>query len=273
VKKNRYKKDTEKAVSSLSISKPVIMIIILCLTSLALIYVYDFTMQSTYFNIKKIQINGNNRINNNEIIDLAQINKNDNILSLNLSLLKKRIVHHPWIQSAAIQRALPSRLTIDVNEETPLAIVKFENIADILINSQGKPFKEFDSVTDNLSDIPIITGLELHETKQNFIFKGSLFSSVLEVLAMNDFGKIRQIRADKNMGIVIQTSIANNKMQIKLGFNQFLIKALKAKQITNYFNNHIVNKEICTFDLYDPENVLVKSKDKDALHNLTKGGA
>ena len=60
---------------------------------------------------------------------------------------------------------------------------------------------------------------------------------------------------------------------MKLGFYDFHSKAYKAEQITNYFKNHIVNKEICTFDLYDPENVLVKSKDKDALHNLTKGGA
>ena len=248
------------------------MIIILCLTSLALIYAYDFTMQSAFFKIKTININGNNRVTTQEIINLAQIEKHDNILSVNLTLLKKRIVHHPWIQDVFIKRSIPSGLSIIINEEVPFAIVKIENVADILINNEGKPFKEYEPVIDRLDNLPVITGLELTESEDNFIFKGRLFNSVIKVLEMNSFGKIHHVNADKNMGISIKTKHFNSDLSIKLGFYDFYSKAYKAEQIANYFKKHINNKEICSFDLYDPENVIVKSKDKDALHNLTKGG-
>ena len=273
IKKNRYKNKSENTVNKNFSLKPVIMVIILCLGSLALIYVYDFTMQSCFFKIKAIHINGNNRVKAQEIINLAQIEKNDNILSLNLTLLKKRIAHHPWIQNVAIKRSIPSGLSIIIDEETPFAIVKIENIAEILINNEGKPFKEYEPGIDKLDNLPVITGLELTESEDNFIFQGQLYNSVIKVLQMNSFGKIHHVYADKNMGISIKTKHFNSDLSIKLGFYDFYNKAYKAEQIANYFKNHLINKEICTFDLYDPENVLVKSKDKDALHNLTKGGA
>ncbi len=273
MKKNRYKDKSKKTVSTNFVSKPLIILLILCITSIALIYTYDFIIQSTYFTIKKIHINGNNRVKSQSIINLAKIEKNNNILSLNLALLQKRILSHPWIQNVSLKRSFPSLLSIRLTEEIPLAIVKIENIAEILINSEGKPFKEYEPDLDKLSNLPIITGLELIESEGTFIFKGPLFNSVLKVLGMNSFGKIHQVNADKNMGISIETEHFNKQISMRLGFYDFQSKAYKAEQITNYFKHHLINKEICTFDLYDPENVLVKSKDKDALHNLTKGGA
>ena len=273
MKKNRYKNKSEKTVSINFISKPLIIFLVLCLTSIALIYTYDFIMQSTYFNIKKIHINGNNRVKSQSIINLAKIENRNNILSLNLTLLQKRIRSHPWIQNVSLKRSLPSALSIKITEEIPLAIVKIENIAEILINSNGKPFKEYEPDIDKTGNLPVITGLELIKSEDDFIFRGQLFDSVIKVLEMNGFGKIHHINADKNMGISIKTEHFNKQVSMLLGFYDFHGKAYKAEQITNYFKRHIINKEIRTFDLYDLENVLVKSKDKDALQNLTKGGA
>ena len=148
-----------------------------------------------------------------------------------------------------------------------------KNIAEILINIEGKPFKKYEPGIDKLGNLPVITGLELTGSEGNFIFQGQLFNSVIKVLQMNSFGKIHHVNADENMGISIKTEYFSKELSIKLGFYNFYSKACKAEQIANYFKNNIINKEISTFDLYDPENVLVKSKDKDALHNITKGGA
>lgn len=271
--KNKYKNKSKKPVSITFISKPLIVIVMLCLTSLALLFAYDFTMQSTYFNIKKIHIDGNYRVKTQEIIKLAKIRKNDNILSLNLALLEKRIINHPWIQKVSIKRSIPSQLLIRINEETPLAIVRIDNIAELLINNEGKPFKEYESGLDKLDNLPVITGIELTKSEDNFLFKGLLCNSVIKVLEMKSFGRIHQINADKNMGISINTKYFGHNISMKLGFYDFHSKACEAEKIATYFKNHITNKEICAFDLYDPENVLVKSKDKDALQNLTKGGA
>jgi hypothetical protein len=271
--KNRYKDKSEKTVRVNFIPKPLIIFLVLCLFSIALIYSYDFVMQSTYFNVKKVNINGNIRVKSQTIINLAKIEKNHNLLSLNFTLLEKRILSHPWIQKVSLNKSLPSGLSIRVTEETPLAIVKMKNIAEILINSKGKPFKEYKPDLDKLDGLPVITGLELKKSEESLCFKGPLFNSVLKVLNINRFGKIHHINADKNMGISIETEHLNKQITMRLGFYDFHSKAYRVEQITNYFKNHLTNKEICAFDLYDPENVFVKSKDKDALQNLTKGGA
>jgi cell division protein FtsQ len=273
MKKNRYKNKTEKVVKPNIFLKPVLIILLLCLANFILIYVYDFTMQSRYFTIKKIKIIGNNRVVSKEIMGLAKIKKTDNLLSINLNLLEKRIANHPWVKDALVKRNLPSTLLININEEIPLALVKIDNIAEIIINHNGTPFKEYNPEIDKVDNLPVITGLVLTKYDNDYLFKGQLLNSVLKVLTINEFGKIYSIKADKNMGISILTFDQENQVLMKLGFNNFKNKALKAKQIKNYFKNHMANKEICTFDLYDPENVFVKSKDKDALHNLTKGGA
>ncbi len=273
MKQNRYKNKSEHKISMGFISKPLIMIVILSLISIALIYTYDFIMQSTYFNIKKIGIIGNYRVKDRTIIDIAGIKPGRNILELNLSLVQKQILNNPWIQKVSVKRTFPSTLSITVLEETPFARVKIDDIADILINPSGTPFKEYEPELDKLDNLPIITGLDLVKYKDKFIFQGPLFDPALRVLNMERFGRIFHVNADKNMGIAIKTNYFGTPVLMHLGFYDFKSKAYKAERIARYFKKHLNNREILMFDLYDPENVLVKSKDKDALHNLIKGGA
>ncbi|MBU1342347.1 MAG: FtsQ-type POTRA domain-containing protein [Proteobacteria bacterium] len=248
--------------------------------SLASIFAYDFVTQSNFFNIKEIEISGTKRVLKDDLIRLAKLTDSDNIFSINLFSIEKHITSHPWIQSATIKRTLPSKLIISVIEQEPLAIVKIENLADILINTQGRPFKEYDPQKDHIENLPVISGLDLTTINQEYLFNGPLFNSIMNFFKTDISSTIRVIKGDNHTGITIEANDIYNRLksqdqpmvQIKLGFDNFDAKLNKAKKISEYIDKNFPTRTICAMDLFNIKKVFIKTRLTDALHNnLEKG--
>ena len=260
--------------------KCIMTIAFVSILSLSLIFAYDFITQSEIFNIKKIEISGTKRVLNNEIIELAKLSDKKNILGINLYSIENRIASHPWIQSATVKRTVSCMLYISVVEHKPLAIIKIENLADILINTQGQPFKEYDSKQDHIENLPVISGVDLTLKNNQYLFDGPLFNSILDFIKLDISNNTGQITGDKHTGISIESkdiyapfsSDDITTVNIKLGFTDFEAKLLKAKKIREYIDKNFQEKIICAMDLINIEKVFIKTKFNDALHhNLKKG--
>ena len=248
--------------------KCIMIIAFISVLSLASIFVYDFSCQSRLFNIKKIKITGTNQTVKEEILELADISCNKNIFQINLFTAKKLIASHPWIKSVSIKRNLDCELLISVIEERPIAIVQIENLADILINAKGKPFKEYNPGKDSINNLPVITGVDLQKSNHKYAFNSPLFNSVMEFFKTDNSNNVKLIEADKNSGISIKAndiynkSSLNNKetIQIKLGFSKFKAKLNKAVKISEYIDKNFPEKTISTMDLFNIEKVFIKTK-------------
>ncbi|MCP4023373.1 MAG: FtsQ-type POTRA domain-containing protein [Desulfobacteraceae bacterium] len=267
--------------SSIDIFLRFIMIVaFVSVLSLSSIFAYDYVTQSDYFNVNHIEVIGANRVSRQDIISLARISKQDNIFSVNKFIIEKQVASHPWIQSAAVKRKLNSTLVITIREEVPLAIVKIENLADIIINTSGKPFKEYNPKEDNIENLPVITGLELTNQENQYLFHGELFNSIMKILSINSFGSIKQIIGCERTGITIETNdIYNPKeendestIKIKLGFGDFEEKLRKAQKISVYMAKNYPDKSIGSMDLYNIEKIFIKTKDNITLHNNIEKG-
>ncbi len=294
IKPNRYKtepKENKGTVSSSIISIDfcltcIITIAFISVLSLTSIFLYDFTTQSKFFNIKKIEVSGTKLVLEKEILTLANLNCDKNIFDVNLFTAQKLIASHPWIESADIKRNISCGLTISVIEQIPLAIVKIKNLTDILINIQGRPFKEYNPQKDNIQNLPVITGVDLtrkviHSLKATrktpdyqYMFEGHLFDSIMEFLKTDDLDNVKIIKADMHTGISIETNdiynkaILNNQkiIQIKLGFNNFKAKLNKAIKISEYIGQNFPERTITDMDLFNIEKVFINTK-----LNLIKG--
>jgi len=288
IKANRYKPEAKEGETLKSDSGSIIDFCIkfimtaafISILSLASIFVYDFITQSDFFNIKKVEISGTKRIFKDDILKLANLTCDENIFGLNLFAIEKLIASHPWVQSAHARRNLSSVLSISIIEQKPLAIVKIENLAGILINTQGQPFKEYDPLKDHLKNLPVITGLNLTNTNNQYMFNGTLFNSIMNFLQTGESDNIRQINGDDRTGITIETndiynglsSYEKGTVQIRLGFNNFKAKLKKAKKISEYIDKNFPARTICAMDLFNIEKVFIKTKIADALHNNLKKG-
>jgi len=289
IKPNRYKPEPkepsriyEDLGTGIDICLKFIMVVaIFSILSLAAIFVHDFIIQAEFFNITEIEITGITHVTREEIVTLCDLNQDRNIFELNTSLAQKQIESHPWIQSASIGRKLHSKLKISIMEQKPLAIVRIDNKADILINEQGRPFKEYDPASDRLENLPIITGLGLVQIRDEYLFAGILFDSVMDFLKTGEDMHVRHINGNENTGITIQTKNLTDQLStldqgtipIKLGFNNFKAKLEKAKKISAYFDKNLPERTINAMDLFNIEKVFIKTKLNDALHNNIKKGA
>ncbi|MFO7989427.1 MAG: cell division protein FtsQ/DivIB [Thermodesulfobacteriota bacterium] len=283
---NRYREPDEKtpspetAAETSFFSSLLKHVLIICVFSLSVLFVHDVVVQSPFFTIREITIQGEHRVKKQEIFDLADLSRPVNIFRVNLKTIEKQIASHPWIASATVHRSLFSTLTIAVEEQHPLAIIRIENFPDMIINRQGVPFKAYEPERDLDISLPVITGLDLTSTDNFYHFEGPLFNAVLDLLQSRYQKNIISIHGDDLIGITIRaTGLFNpslvpetTKLPICLGFDNYDRKLVKARQISQYIQANIPGKTIRAMDLFEMDTVFVTTEPMTATQaNIEKG--
>ncbi|WP_035236943.1 cell division protein FtsQ/DivIB [Desulfobacter vibrioformis] len=255
--------------------------------SFGCIYIHDAVLQCPIFDVKTIMIDGLDRVTRDEVLTQTGLDKPVNMFELQPDMLEKKLNTHPWIRMATVKRQLLSTLSIKIEEQEPLAIVTIENLTDIVINTQGAPFKAYEPAKDDLKALPVISGVDLSLSNSTYLFEGDLFNAVMEILKIKGFGQIQTILGDDNTGIVINILTtcpdtgypgpsgekkAENKtvLPVKLGFDRFEEKLARARQVRNYMETNYPDKTISAMDLFSLEKVFVTTE--DAAHNTIEKG-
>ena len=290
---NRYKMQGKKnrKIKTFSGGKALLkksfIILFVGAMSLGCIYIHDAILQCPLFDVKTITIDGLDRVTREEVLARTGLDKQANIFELLPDMLEKELNTHPWIRMATVKRRLLSTISIKIEEQEPLAIVTIENLADIVINAQGAPFKEYEPAKDDLTALPVISGVDLSLSNSTYLFEGDLFNAVMEILKIKGFGQIQTILGDENTGILINilntrpdTGFTKNPgeteseiktvLPIKLGFDEFEKKLARARQIQRYMENNYPDKTISAIDLFSLKKVFVTTK--DAAQNTAEKG-
>lgn len=134
----------------------------------------------SYFQVSEIEIQGNDHVATQEILSRLGLSEPVNILQLDMKALAARVMTHPWVQSASIQRHLPPRLTVTVEEREAVAVLSVGKTyllsadAVILEAVQRPPAQALPTIRaqwrpkyrvgEHLSEPRIVKGLALLET-------------------------------------------------------------------------------------------------------------
>lgn len=114
-----------------------------------------FLLQSSFFNIKTIKVQGNSQLNTDELIKNSGLSAGVNIFKANLQDGKKNIMLNPLIKEANLQRKLPNVVLITVKEREPVGLVPDKN-RFIEVDSDGIYLAAVESIAK--AKYPIITG-------------------------------------------------------------------------------------------------------------------
>jgi len=68
--------------------------------SLMFIFIHDVLTQCDYFKAESITVTGGQRLTPDQILKTADIEEGVNLVSLNLKMIRKRLLAHPWIAEA-----------------------------------------------------------------------------------------------------------------------------------------------------------------------------
>ena len=224
-------------------------------TSCLFVLAHDVIIQCDYFKASHVKIEGGQRLNDKQIIAVAQVKQGDNILAANLTMIRKRLLSHPWIAEAEVRREIPVGLHIRVYEHIPLAIVELDR--KYLLNKKGQIFKEWTAADP--ANLPLVRGLELSDigrvdqsaatgirqpagALENLQSQASInkpFEAVMQVLLMGKQARsmlsnrqIKHILVDREIGITLK--VFKQMKTVVLGYHNYPIKLRMFKNILTY---------------------------------------
>ena len=164
--------------------------------SLTSIMLYKELLQLPFLQVKKIQVEGCVNHTPAEIIDIAGIHPQINLLSLNLKSICQQLESSPWIERAQVKRTLPDQLHITISERRPAAMINMDQCH--LVDDKGVIFKIADHQEGQ--GLPILTGITWeslmnHKKKHTMLINQALsLLSLLEHIQRRDFRAQRQRR-------------------------------------------------------------------------------
>ena len=206
---------------------------------------------SSFFNIKKIEIVGNNKLTRDEAISLSQIEIEENTFKLSKNKIEKNIKQNAYVESVKIKRNLPSTILIEIEERVPTYMITFAN-AYAYINNQGY----FVEISKEKLELPIITG---YATKEEDIQLG-------ERLCTEDLQKLDDIL--QIMKAAESNEIANIVTKINISDKQDYVLELKSEKKTVHVGD---TSNLSTKMLYIKEIIEQNNGSIDIKSELGKG--
>jgi cell division protein FtsQ len=260
--RNRYNRKKGAGIKDriLFYIKTALAVAIIPALSLLYIFGYDFLTQCDYFRTKTIAVEGNRVLSGEEIIKEAGIYPGDNILSVNISMVRKKIMANPWVAEAEVGRKIPSGIIIKITEHKCIAVLDLGK--EFLLNESGEIFKE--KAAADPGGVPVIQGLAFSDLNLSGARRTAAFNAVMSVLKLGQKAEtvlpgneIKLIRVDREIGLTIH---AFDEMKaIKLGYDNYQDKFERLKNVLHYVKNGPDFPDFETVDLNNSLNRVVVS--------------
>jgi cell division protein FtsQ len=113
--------------------------------------------------IGNIVVRGNSRLSNGEVLAILSGLRGENIVLTDLDQWRGRLMSSPWVEDAALRRALPSTVEVFVTERAPIALGRLDGEL-FLIDERGVVIDHHSPRYGDL-DLPIVDGLAEAEGK------------------------------------------------------------------------------------------------------------
>ena len=114
--------------------------------------------QTTVFNVKRIIVSGNSEVSKDKIVLASGIVIGENIFKLDTKNAKENLLLHPYIDAIEINRKLPDKINIKINERKEIACIKHMN-SYVYMGSNKLVLDILKEKKDN--KIPLVLGVEI----------------------------------------------------------------------------------------------------------------
>lgn len=201
-----------------------------------------FALKSPIFNITNIEVKGNSKIATETIQSLSQIQEGQNIFKFNKKQIIQNIKSNAYIETATIQRKIPNKIEITIEEREASYNVEFLN-GYAYINNQGYILE----ISEQKLEKPIIRGIS---TEQEQIVEGNRLND-------NDLDKLETVIQIMNISKNYELDQKISSIDIT-NKNDYIIEMETEKKTIHLGNNNNLNNKM----LYVPA-ILSENKDKE----------
>ena len=118
-----------------------------------------FATTSPRFAIETIEVTGFERADEEELRGLLGIVRGENLFLADTENGRDRLLSHPWVREARVERRFPQGIAVTVLERSPRALVDLGHL--YLVDDRDEVFKR--ALPGDPADLPVITGLAREE--------------------------------------------------------------------------------------------------------------
>jgi cell division protein FtsQ len=223
-------------------------------------FIINWSKSSDLFILKKVKIEGNNFVTDEEILKLASIKISDKLYEVDITSRQKRISENPFIKGVTITRNPPSTLVITIIEREP---VFFLNETDLYpVDNEGYIMPHLK--IGKMYDLPIVSGIKVKEkkfgekNKDTKINQTILLLEKIKEIDKNLYHIISEIHFDKNEEIRLH--LIKGGSEIVVGKNDFLKKFVYLGGFLRELNKETEINKIDYIDLRFENQIVVKFK-------------
>lgn len=203
----------------------IILLILLFFLSITIF----FLLYTDFFLINKIEIIGNDYVQDSEILKSSNLEIGMNIFKFNNKKTRNDIGLHPFVKEASVSRILPDKVALSIVEREVAGVIPFDDGKFLYIDDEGIVVEEAGEL--KTYNIPLITGLEeISFILGNFIeispnwFRKSILN-IIVILRENDLlNKVSEIQLLEDYSIQFYT---NGGSVIKIGNDNILEKKIE----------------------------------------------
>lgn len=231
--------------------------VILAGTTFLSLSLYLFLRQASFLRLKEVRIEGNRRLSTDDILALAELEGQPNILTLDMKGLRERLGRHPWIEKALIRRVFPDGIRIVIRERHPLAVIPLGG-RNYYVDEQAVLFDQVKEI--GKGTYPILKGLTREELEKGEGKARRLLQTALRFLKLSQgneilpYESISEITLDRAIGLLVYT--ADRKTEFRMGFDHFEEKLQRLSRIWPV----IQSMEIASIDCTVPRKIIVNKR-------------
>lgn len=225
-----------------SLARTIGLILLACTLAVGLplggYFGYTYLVATGYFTPKNIQIKGNFRVSDAEILETSGITLDGvNLMELDASKICQQIESHDWIDTVDIQVKLPDNITIFVKEREPLGIVNDDKL--YVVDKSGAPIKLWTKDDDVIP--PLVSGNNILEKRPEIIRNAFHIAHLCE---NTQIGRIDEIHYEDATGF----SLFHGKTEVRLGYDRFDERIERLAQVNDILTREHVAADYILID-------------------------
>lgn len=187
----------------------------------------DFVIDSPYFSVREIQVRGGDRVSGNEIVTIAGLSKGMNIWKIDPAGIERKVAKHPWVRRVLVHREFPRRISIDVEERNPRAIVALGKL--YYVDTDGVVFTEVRA--GDKMNYPMLTGLSAEQlTRPEPMLRRRIQEAMRlgELMAQRSYA-LSEIHFDQADQLIVYTT--QRAMALRMGWGEWNDKLARLERL------------------------------------------
>jgi cell division protein FtsQ len=240
-----------------------ICLMVLCVSflSAAMAHSYYALLDSSWPEIKEIEINGINHIDRKQVLNTLAIPKGANLFTVRAAQLARQLESLPRLSSVVVHLDLTGRVVVDIIEREPIAVVHTDDF--FLLDAQGKLFLEVQP--SKHQELLLVTGIGDSDLNSGDLLQHEPLNALKHLLIALDktrdwfpFKHISECHWNEVDGFTLYTT--QGGIPIQLGLENYEGKLARLNRVLGVLMDRQWLDKISSIDMDYPNRAYIKGR-------------